>query len=234
MAVRAGVIQSVYAPWRGYFDLMAQVDVFVLYDDVQYSKNSWRNRNRLKTAEGLAWMTVPVRGRLSQAIDEVEIDGEEWIDRHRLLLERSLGPAPYFAEARRLFEETVGRGGFVHLSDLNRRLIGALCGYLGVKTPIESARPFAPKGRSTERLVDLLSKLGATTYVSGPSGRDYLDHALFERAGISLEYKTYDYDPYPQLWGDFEGGVSVFDLIANEGLRAGSLLRSLTPNVRAT
>ncbi len=232
MGLRVGVIQSVYAPWRGYFDLMADVDVFVLYDDVQYSKNSWRNRNRLKTAEGLVWMTVPVKGSLSQTIDEVVVDGRAWVLQHRALIQRALGNAPYFADAVRLFEDATSGDLPVKLSDLNRRLIVLLCEYLGVKTPIESPRSYSPEGRSTERLVDLLSRMGATSYVSGPSGQDYIDPKLFADAGIQLEYKTYDYAPYSQLWGPFEGGVSVLDLIANEGPRAPGFLKSMTPNLR--
>ena len=232
--MRAAIIQSSYLPWRGYFDFIRSVDVFVFYDDVQYSTGSWRNRNRLKTAAGAQWITVPVHASTSRAIDETRIarHNGDWRARHRRQLETALGPAPHFSDARRIWESTVA-GDFASISQLNIRLTHAINEYLGIATRAALSRDFQPAGDSTSRLVDLLRKLGADTYLSGPTAKGYLDESAFRAAGIRLEYKTYDYAPYPQLWGAFEGAVTVLDLIANTGPDAARHLASRSANVVA-
>lgn len=229
--MRVGVIQSCFIPWRGYFDFMRSVDVFVFYDDVQYSKNSWRNRNRIKTPDGPRWITVPVRHRsLSQLICETEIDERsDWRSSHFRLWRDSYASARYFEDVLPLLGD-LGRTETWTLSELNVRLTRAVAGYLGIKTPTIMSTEFKCSGSSTGRLIDLLKKAGATTYLSGPSADEYLDKEQFRRAGICLEYKSYDYAPYPQLWGAFEGAVSVLDLIANCGPESHAFLRSRTPD----
>lgn len=225
--MRVAVIQSSYIPWRGYFDFIASVDRFVVYDDVQYSSGSWRNRNRLKMPEGLRWITVPVRASVSLAIDEVPISeaGKPWRNHHREMLERSLGEAPHFDDARRIWGEAAAAT-LSRLSELNIRLLAGVCEYLRIATPIVTARPFGAQGSKTRRLVDLLQKVGATMYLSGPTARAYLEESLFREAGIGLAYKSFDYAEYPQRWGAFAGAVTVLDLIANTGPAAREFLRS--------
>lgn len=226
------MIQSCYVPWRGYFDFIRSVDLFVLYDDVQYSSGSWRNRNRLKMRDGLHWMTVPVRARFGQCIDEVEVGsttGHAWQQRHRQQIEEALHSASYFADASRLWQAAVASN-YRRLSDLNLDLIRQIAAYLGIDTRIVRSSDFRPLGAATERLIDLLTKVGARTYVSGPAAKGYLEESRFRDAGIRLEYKTYDYRPYPQLWGPFEGAVTVLDLIANCGPKARDYINSSTPN----
>lgn len=225
MSLRVGAIQSAYIPWRGYFDFIASVDLFVLYDDVPYSKNSWRNRNRIKTPRGTEWLTIPVHGHLNEAIDEVTIADPNFAARHRLKLFESLGEAPHFADAIGLFEAGI-EPGLGNLSRQNEALIKSICSYLGITTRLVRARDFGLKGSKTARLLDLLEKTGAATYVSGPSAKSYLEEERFKEKGITLEYKTYDYEPYAQLHGPFVGDVTVLDLIANEGLRARQLCRT--------
>jgi hypothetical protein len=229
-SLRAGIIQSNYVPWRGYFDFMASVDVFVIYDDVQYSTGSWRNRNQLKTADGLKWMTVPVKKKLGLAIDETEVEyAHPWMEQHRGLLKASLGKCPFFRDASDLWERGVsGRGRTI--SELNVALIREICAYLHIETPLRFSRDYTLSGVKTERLIQLLRQVGATTYVSGPAAKDYLEHDRFRSEGIRLEYKSYDYEPYAQPFGEFAGAVSILDLIANRGPDAVQLLRSRSPN----
>ncbi len=233
--MRVGVIQSCYIPWRGYFDFIASVDTFVIYDDVQYSSGSWRNRNQIKTKSGLQWLSVPVHYHLGDPIDAVRI-GERtslhWQEKHRRLLKDALCLAPHFHDAMDLWQLAVSQN-HAMLSGLNQCLIKAICRYLGISTRIVQSRDYALAGTKTARLIGLLKQLGATTYLSGPAARSYLDESLFPENGIALEYKSYDYPAYPQQWGDFAGTVSVLDLIANTGPTAKDYLRSRTPDVRA-
>jgi hypothetical protein len=234
--MRVAVIQSNYIPWRGYFDFIASVDQFVVYDDVQYSKGSWRNRNRVKCPSGaLKWLTVPVRVTLGMAIDEVRIgnSAKPWREQHRQTLSESLQSAPHFGDAMALWSDAV-LAGDEYLSELNLRLIRGICSYLRINTPIAMARDFQLSGAKTERLLQLLKRLGASSYLSGPSAMAYLDVPLLAANGISAEYKSYDYAPYPQLWGKFVGTVSVLDLIANVGPSAREHLSSRSPNIPAS
>lgn len=228
---RVGIIQSSYIPWRGYFDFINSVDVFVIYDDVQYSKGSWRNRNQLKTANGLIWLTVPVKYQLGIAIDQTEIATltKSWRESHQTLLKQHLGTAPFFQDAIDIWQAGVA-GTPTTISQLNIQLIQMICDYLGIKTPLVRSRDYALTGAKTERLIQLLQHLNATTYLSGPAAQDYLDETLFQAHGIGLEYKTYNYLPYPQLWGDFVGTVTILDLIANTGPDAKHWLSSQTEN----
>jgi hypothetical protein len=228
--MRVGVIQSCYVPWRGYFDFIASCDLFVVYDDVQYSSGGFRNRNRVKHPAGLKWLTVPVRAHSGMRIDEVPIGNprKPWRDEHRRLLSESLAPAPFAPEALSLWEEGAAAECGL-LSELNVRLLRLVAGHLGIRTPIALSSEMTLRGSGTERLLGLLAQVGASAYLSGPSARDYLDKARFAQEGIRLEYKSYDYPPYPQPWGAFEGRVTILDLIANCGRNAAQYLRSLTP-----
>lgn len=232
---RVGIIQSNYIPWRGYFDFIDSVDLFVIYDDVKYPVGrSWRNRNQVKTQSGLKWLTVPVKNKPGLRIEEVIIAQapKPWQQIHRRLLTDSLKRAPAFKDAVQIWEEGILHGDLT-ISELNVRLIKLICEYLHITTPIVMSRDYAVTGTKTERLIRLLKKVGATAYQSGPSARGYLDESLFRENGICLEYKTYDYEPYPQLWGEFIGTVSVLDLIANTGPAASIFLKSRTPNLVA-
>lgn len=234
--MKVGVIQSCYVPWRGYFDFIRSCDLFVVYDDVQYSKGSWRNRNQVKTANGLHWLTVPVTVALGQRIDEVRIahGARSWIEEHGRLLRLALEPAPHFEDAWLLWSEAIEQRDEL-LSSLNVRLLRAVCAYLGIATPLVMSSEYQAQGASTQRLISLLRAVGATQYLSGPSAAAYLDLQQFAEHGIAVQYKSYDYRPYPQLHGEFVGAVTILDLIANCGRGAGTHLasssadRSVTP-----
>lgn len=228
---RVGIIQSCYIPWRGYFDFINSVDLFVIYDDIQYSKNGWRNRNLLKTESGTKWITVPTKAHITSLIDEVKIAQVEkpWQETHRGLLKAALGKAMYFNDMIEIWETAVSYNDTM-LSQLNVRLIKLICAYLNITTPIIMSRDLELTGHKTDRLIHILKKVGATTYLSGPSAKVYLDEKLFAENAIVLEYKTYDYEPYLQLWGEFNGYVTVLDLIANVGPDFKMYLTSKTPN----
>jgi hypothetical protein len=229
--MKVAAIQSSFIPWRGYFDFIASVDAFVFLDDVQYSKNGWRNRNRIKTSQGSRWITVPVRHQsLSQLICDTEIDErKDWRESHLRLWHEHYGAAPYYRDALALLgdieRELVGT-----ISELNIALTKRIAGYFEISTRTILSSELRLSGTKTDRLIDLLKKLNATTYLSGPSADAYLDKEAFSRNGICLEYKSYDYGPYPQLWGPFEGAVTVLDLIANCGPVAKRFLRSRSQN----
>lgn len=234
--MKVGIIQSNYIPWRGYFDFIDSVDLFIVFDDIQYPMGrSWRNRNQLKTDSGLHWLTVPVQSKPYQLdIDQVLISSpnQSWQTKHRILIERSLKASDFFHDVICLWESAISVDD-IKLSDLNVRLIKSICSYLNITTPIVMARDYSATANKTERILQLLKKVNATSYLSGQIAKDYLDENLFRENGIGLEYKTYDYLPYPQLWGDFIGNVSILDLIANAGKEAKLFLTSQSPNIIA-
>ena len=230
--MKVAAIQSSFIPWRGYFDFIASVDTFVFLDDVQYSKNGWRNRNRIKTSYGSKWITVPVRHRsLTQLISETEIDDRnDWRESHIRLWSESYGIAPFINEVFKLLGD-MEREKVKTISALNMALTKNIVDYLQIDTRMILSSELKLFGTKTDRLIDLLKKLNATTYLSGPSADAYLDKNAFLKSGIRLKYKSYDYDPYPQLWGEFEGEVTILDLIANCGQESVKYLRSNTPDI---
>ena len=229
--MRVGVIQSNYLPWRGYFDFIDDVDLFIVHDDLQFTKGDWRNRNRIKSPHGLRWLTVPVRHRHStQRICDTEIDySHDWRREHRNLIAAHLAKAPYVRDVFELIEPAF-TAQHRTISALNIALVESVCRYLGVRTPMRMSSAFSLKRARTERLIELLTAVGATTYLSGPSARAYLDERQFREAGLRLEYKRYDYLPYPQCCGPFEPTVSIVDTIANCGPAARAVLKSIASN----
>jgi hypothetical protein len=228
--MKVGVIQSNYIPWRGYFDFIDSVDVFVIYDDVQYSKGSWRNRNQLKFSDGLKWITLPVKVNLGMNINEVKLKDDSWKKSHRDMLKASLGKAPYFKEAMMVWEEGV-EPVTDNLSVLNENVIKSICRYLEIKTKIIRSEPYQLSGTKTERLMELFNHLSAKSYLSGPAAETYLDVDLFRKHNIDLIYKSYKYKPYPQQFDHFEPAVTVLDLIANTGKESLSYIKSTEPDL---
>ena len=229
--MKIAAIQSSFIPWRGYFDFIASVDMFVFYDDVQYSKGGWRNRNKIKTPKGTEWVTVPLaHAGLDLLVREAKIDySQDWTKKLIGSLSANYGRTAFLNTIFELLVE-IETARHEKLSSLNIELTKKICEYLGVATPFMNSSELSLVGAKTDRLIDLLKKLNATTYLSGPSADVYLDKEAFRRHGIRLVYKSYDYDPYPQLWGPFEGAVSILDLIANCGPDTMSHVRSRTPD----
>ena len=225
---KVAILQSNYIPWKGYFDLIAAVDEFIIYDDMQYTRRDWRNRNVIKTPQGLQWLTVPVKvkGKYHQSIRETEIDGTAWAELHWKGLERNYRRAPHFQEIAELLEPLYMKQTYTHLSMLNRRLTEAVCGYLGITTAIKNSWDYHLVEGKTERLVDLCRQAGGAEYFSGPSARDYIDAEQFVASGVKLTWFDYTgYPEYPQLWGQFAHEVSILDLLFNCGNEAPQYMR---------
>jgi hypothetical protein len=226
---RVAIVQSCYIPWKGYFDLINLVDEFILYDDRQYTRRDWRNRNRIKTAQGTQWLTIPVevKGRYDQRIDEARISDPDWADRHWKTLVHSYASAPYFDHNRETFRSLYEEATDPRLSAVNRRFLEAICRILGIGTRFSWSTDYVAEGTKTERLVSLCLAAGASAYLSGPSARDYMDETLFEAAGIALDYMDYaGYPEYPQLHPPFDHAVSVVDLIFCTGPDAPRFMKS--------
>jgi hypothetical protein len=190
---------------------------------MQYTRRDWRNRNKIKTPQGVGWLTIPVRakGKYYQAIRETEIDGTEWTQQHWKSLVQHYRRAPYFKEIAAIFEPLYMQNKFTHLSMLNRMLIDAVCEYLKISTKISISSDYNLIEGKTERLVDLCRQAGGGEYISGPAAKDYIEEKFFTDAGITLTWFDYSgYPEYPQLWGDFVHGVTVLDLLFNTGPKA--------------
>lgn len=225
---KVAILQSNYIPWKGYFDLIAAVDEFILYDDMQYTRRDWRNRNQIKTPEGPSWLTVPVKvkGKYNQTIRETEIDGREWAPAHWKSLLLNYKKAPYFKEVAALIEPIYLGGHHQFLSPLNRELLESICQYLGITTLITSSWDYDLVDGKSERLADLCAKAGGTEYISGPAAKNYIDGAAFSERGLKLAWFDYHgYPEYPQLWGEFVHAVSILDLLFNCGKDSPAFMR---------
>ena len=228
---RVAILQSNYIPWKGYFDMIAAVDEFILYDDMQYTKRDWRNRNLIKTPQGLQWLTIPVKvkGKYSQTIRETEIDGADWAQSHWKGLERNYHRTPFFEEIAKIFEPLYLQHKYTHLSALNREFIEVVCDYLRITTKISNSWDYFLADGKTERLVDLCTQAKATEYVSGPSAKNYIEEDHFLDRDIKLTWFDYTgYTEYPQLWGEFTHGVSILDLLFNCGKEASRYMKYVT------
>jgi hypothetical protein len=233
---RVAAVQSSYIPWKGYFDLIRRVDEFVLLDDVQFTRRDWRNRNRIKTPQGLAWLTIPVetKGRFRQTIAETRIGDASWRERHWTTLRHAYGRAPYFEAYAPRIEALYARADDELLSSVNHHFLTGICEILGIDTSLTWSMDYATEGASSERLVSLCRAAGATTYLSGPSARAYLDEALFHAHDIEVAWMEYDgYPEYDQLHPPFEHGVTILDLIFHTGPEALDHMLPLPPGVHA-
>jgi hypothetical protein len=214
------IVQSNYVPWKGYFDMIAAVDEFILFDDMQYTRRDWRNRNKIKTPQGLQWLTVPVvvKGRYHQKIRETEIAGSEWASKHWKALQQNYRGAPNFSEIADWLEPLYRIYSYSHLSELNRGFIEKICAYLGITTVITNSWDYELSEGKTERLADICRQAGATQYISGPAARGYLEERVFEEQSIAVDWFQYEgYPEYPQLWGAFCHQVTILDLLFNCG-----------------
>ncbi len=225
---KVAILQSNYIPWKGYFDMISAVDEFILYDDMQYTRRDWRNRNQIKTPQGIKWLTVPVKvkGKYHQRIRDTEIDGTAWATLHWKSLESNYRHARHFVEIASLLEPLYLEEQYTHLSKLNRRFIEVVCSYLGINTTLSNSWDYTLLDGKTERLADLCAQAGGTEYISGPAAKDYIDDQVLIDYGIKLTWFDYaGYPEYPQLWGDFTHGVTILDLLFNCGKDASSYMR---------
>jgi hypothetical protein len=213
------ILQSNYVPWKGYFDLIRDADIFVFYDCVKYTKNDWRNRNIIYTPNGKQWLTIPIDANaVKLSIDEVRISDTRWQNNHYRSLSVGYGKAPFYHQLRELMEDYLQQKTWISLSELNQYLIKTISRKLGCSTAFVNSRDYSLENDRLERLLGILRQLRATRYISGKSAASYLqsNEYLFHDNGIELVYKEYPtYKVYSQFSGHFEHGVSILDMIAH-------------------
>ncbi|MBX9851159.1 MAG: WbqC family protein [Cytophagaceae bacterium] len=220
------ILQSNYIPWKGYFDLINSADEFIFYDDVQYTKNDWRNRNKIKTSEGLMWLTIPTGDDIKRKIYEVEIKDQSWKKKHKQIFVQYYKRASFFEEYKFILDFLYDNS-IVNLSEYNQRAVKYLADILGMKTKFSDSSAYRAEGERTERLIKILQQAGAEKYVSGPTAKGYLQEELISEAKIKLEYFDYSgYPQYRQLHGAFVHEVSILDLIFNMGKDATKYLKT--------
>jgi hypothetical protein len=225
----ASVHQPHYLPWLGYFDKIDSSDVFVILDNVQYKKREFQNRNRIKTAAGVLWLTVPVvtRGRYYQTTGEVGIDNtEDWRANHLRTLELNYSRAPHFDEYFPGFAALMNSRQWETLAELSVAGLRFFMGKLGISVPIRFEKELGVPGEKTERIINICRAVGADTYLSGAGGKAYMDEPAFERAGIGLRYQHFEHPVYPQLHGAFEPYMAAPDLMLNAGGGSLEIIRS--------
>lgn len=226
---RIAILQSNYIPWKGYFDLINSVDEFVIYDDMQYTRRDWRNRNKIKTPDGLKWLTIPVevKGKYFQKINETIVSDGGWALMHWKTICQFYSKAKFFKDYKLIFEDFYLGSQDHHLSLINYRLIELVNSILGIKTKITWSTNYELLEGQTEKLLGICQQSGADVYLSGPSAKEYFDESLADKIGIKVEWMDYSgYPEYQQLYQPFEHGVSILDLIFNEGPNATNFMKS--------
>lgn len=223
--LKAAIIQSNYLPWKGYFDIIHDVDTFVFLEDVQYTRRDWRNRNKVKTPGGVKWISVPVTGRTHQKIHETSIDySQDWRENHKSTIHHSYASAPYYDSYEKDILQVYSQK-FSTISELNIHFIKKISNILSINTCFVNSIELESKGVKEEKLIEICHKIGADQYLSGPAGKNYIDEEKFKSNGIALQYKDYSgYPQYPQLWGDFQETVSIIDVIFNCGEKASEFI----------
>lgn len=215
---KIAILQSNYIPWKGYFDMIAAVDEFIIYDTVQYTKQDWRTRNYIKSAQGTLLLAVPVQNG-GFAINEKIIDGDFWKTKHCKSIKNEYIKSSHFSEIMPILEELYSLP-HEKLSDMNISFIKKICEYLGIHTKISLASDYdiEKEADKTDKLVKFCTKAEASEYISGPAAKAYMDESQFHANGISIKWFDYSgYPEYPQLYGDFIHQVSIIDLLFNCG-----------------
>jgi len=218
---RIAIQQSDYIPWKGYFDIIRSVDEFIIYDNVQYTRRDWRNRNKIKTPDGTLWLTIPVKvkGKYHQMIKETETADSLWAEKHWKAICLNYAGTPYFDDYKILFREAYEKAGKIRmLSEINFLFIELINSIIGIKTRISRAEDYSSAGVKSERILSICRDAGADKYLTGPSGLKYLDNEKFAREGIKICIADYTgYPEYNQPWPPFTHFVSIIDLIFSEG-----------------
>lgn len=228
------ITQSNYIPWKGYFDNINTVDEFVVYDDMQFTKRDWRNRNQIKTPHGLTWLTIPVevKGKYFQKINETNVADKKWGEKHWKTILANYSKSPYFKEYKDVFENLYRNESLNNISNINVCFIRAINLILDIRTTILDSKDFYLVEGKTERLVDICIKRNATDYYTGAKAKDYINEQLFIDKQITIHYFDYsNYPSYPQLFGEFYHHVSIIDLIFNTGVNARKYMKTF-PNER--
>jgi hypothetical protein len=227
---KIAILQSNYIPWKGYFDIINSVDEFVVYDEAQYTRRDWRNRNIIKTKDGLKWLTIPVevKGKYDQKIKETRIAGKKWALKHWKMIKYNYCPSLVFREYEGLLEETYLQSERLNfLSDVNNLFISVINSILGIKTLITDSSKYKMEGNRNEKLISICKQANAELYLTGPSAKTYIDEKLFFESGITVKWFNYEgYPVYDQIFPPFEPTVSIIDVILNNGVKSTSFLKS--------
>ena len=225
---KVAILQSNYIPWKGYFDLINMVDEFIFYDEVQYTKNDWRNRNKIKTPQGIQWLTIPVRQEsLDQKIKDTKISDKKWNIKHWRTISQNYSKSKYFKDYKDIFEELYLKCDEEYLSQINYKFITTINEILEIKTKLRWSSEFELVDGQTEKLLGICKDCNADIYLSGPAAKDYFNEDLAKQENIKVEWMDYSgYKEYEQLNSPFEHGVTILDLIFNEGDRAKEFMKS--------
>lgn len=227
---RLALLQSNYIPWKGYFDIINSVDEFVIYDEAQYTRRDWRNRNLIKTKNGLLWLTIPVevKGRFTQKICETKIADKTWAEKHFKSIRHNYSSAPFFPVYSGVIKEAyIKCKEIMYLSEINRLFIEVINSILGVKTQITNSADYHYSGNQNEKIVEICKLAGADKYVTGKAARTYLDTELFSETGIEIIWVDYSgYPEYEQIYPPYEHKVSIIDLIFNKGEESTRFMKS--------
>jgi len=231
MTKKIAILQSNYIPWKGYFDLINMVDEFVFYDEVQYTKNDWRNRNLIQTKQGIQWLSIPVQqSTLNQLIKDTKVADKRWNKKHWVTISQNYSKAQYFKEYKDILEDLYLGNTSNYLCEINYRFIMQINKLLGITTKIRFSSEFDLKEGQTEKLLGILDDSMATSYLSGPAAKGYIDEKLFN-SKMNLEWMNYDrYPIYKQLNSPFCHGVSILDLILNKGPDSTQYMKSFGDN----
>ncbi len=224
------ITQSNYIPWKGYIDSIAVVDKVVLYDDMQFTKRDWRNRNIIKTPQGLKWLTIPVevKGKFNQKINETKISDPNWNIAHLNLLKQNYKHSKCYKDVIDWIETIYLNCKFTYLSEINLYFLTEILKFLKIETDLIDSRSFILKGDKTEKLINICKDIGVNKYFTGPAAKEYLDESLFSNNNIEVNYFDYvGYKVYPQLYGDFNHNVSILDLIFNCGNYSNNFVKSI-------
>jgi len=225
--MRIGILQPGYLPWLGFFEQIYKSDVFIIYDDVQYDKNGWRNRNRIKTPNGAQWLTVPVHFKLKEnlPVNEVKIDNSlNWRKKHLFSIKNNYSKAPFYENYIKIFEDAYAID-WVGLVDLDMYFIHKLLECIGMRDKkIIMSSSLAVKSSGVGKLIEICKIFKADIFYEGAAGRDYIDENIFLNEGIKIEYQDYKHPEYSQLYGKFIPYLSVIDLLFNHGENSLSIL----------
>ncbi|QHC05392.1 hypothetical protein GRQ40_16640 [Anoxybacillus sp. PDR2] len=216
---KIAIIQSNYIPWKGYFDIINDSDIFIFLDDVQYTNRDWRNRNKIKTIHGLKWLTIPVGSDTNRLICDVSIESSRWQKEHWETIKYCYSKAKYFNLYKDFFEDLYCSRVWTNLSELNQYIITHISkDILGINTKFFNSKDLNCKGKKQEKLINLIKKVEGNLYISGPSAQNYIDDLMFVKNQIQLVYKDYfGYPEYEQFYPPFEHGVTILDLIFHTG-----------------
>ena len=229
---KVAILQSNYIPWKGYFDIINMVDLFVFYDDVQYTVRDWRNRNKIKTPDGTLWLTVPCGSDRNRLICDITLPDRSWQKAHWQKIEYFYKKAPYFEYYQEFFADFYLGRQWQNLSEMNQYLIGKIAGeILGSRTEFVDSRRYNCHDSKMYRILEILDAIGDVgEYLSGPAARDYLSENQFAARGIRLGYMDYSgYPEYRQLYSPpFVHEVSLLDLLFNAGPATPEYLKSFT------